>query len=1187
MLEFKVSRPTSRRSTVHFLAGFVALLFLSPLLLRAAQPAVVSVVQDLLETFPSARVQDTAEATVRRPVSAGGREQPALFEHPKEGGRPAQVNYEIALPKIGPNDLLLLAFQVGLADGIEFGQGEDGVRFRVEIEGRPQFSRVWTTNRWERHGLDLGPFAGQKIALSLLVDALGNTRYDWAVWGSPRILLFRGALLAPTNPISLPSSKGVLATKAFPGTRFQLRARGRNESLEWTQGSSLPNRTEPCWSVQDFDFTGAEGVELDWDPRQGSKEILSGSYQPQLVLTCVSAGRAVISTSDSVPVRVEVMNTGRGELPAGQATIGLQTPTELLPVKPVPSLAPGQSWETKWTWVAPARPERMQLRARLDWSGQTAQTQTTFQVFGTPLEKSVVQNDFLKLEFNRFEDGYAFARIFSRQENGWAEVGVWSPLFRLSADLRDAVNSWTIQPERFEIERNAGQEQTAKVTAAARDGDGVEWQVQLGVTLPAHRPLARIHYEWKSGADRSIRSLWGPNIYVGDGGLGQAKSWGLFPGLEYLYGPERSSNPRDFSPELADRRTPDSRKITIPLEAVTLGPNSQDPPDSPERFYAPDSLKDIASIRNGTNSLERIGIKQATTVGLFWVPLQRWDGRHAFPSARYSSPNLDEGMANHRLGLFLPSAPDCVPENGNQAAPPYHLEAGKAVTLDATLTVCQGTVTAAIRTWLDEVGGLPKPNPPPRSFASELDVCRAGLLQTLWSPDDQGWRHCIGWPAQQAPGFAALLWMDAHVAKNPEARRASAQRLNLAAENMLQSGGPASFTSPANCHIMQWEFPFLYGYLPEAISGLDGLIHHLIQSQRPDGGWVYQPGNKKQASLGQAGDSVLGTCAHQAATLLRYARITGDPIALAAGEKALRFMEQFRVPRGGQTWECPMYEPDILAAAYAIRAYHDGYRATGNPRWLHDAVYWAEAGVPFIYLWSMPDKPMMLGATIPVFGSTFYTHTWLAVPVQWCGLVYAYHVFHLAEELEKATLPPTDSPLPLALEFQPADWRRIVELITVSGMYQQFSEGPRIGAYPDSISRFETRNPAFINPEDILVNVLALHGYDPDVKTVRLERGAKSIFISSGAAIQRARAGKDSLELDLKFFPGASSHTLVAGFNPRRIEINGTSLPPSSTPTRREPGWWRDASRDRIYLTVPHAEAVSRIRLLEQPATVR
>ncbi len=46
---------------------------------------------------------------------------------------------------------------------------------------------------------------------------------------------------------------------------------------------------------------------------------------------------------------------------------------------------------------------------------------------------------------------------------------------------------------------------------------------------------------------------------------------------------------------------------------------------------------------------------------------------------------------------------------------------------------------------------------------------------------------------------------------------------------------------------------------------------------------------------------------------MRYARITGDREAQAAGERALAFMESFRVPRGAQGWECPVYEPDILA----------------------------------------------------------------------------------------------------------------------------------------------------------------------------------------------------------------------------------------------------------------------------------
>jgi len=363
---------------------------------------------------------------------------------------------------------------------------------------------------------------------------------------------------------------------------------------------------------------------------------------------------------------------------------------------------------------------------------------------------------------------------------------------------------------------------------------------------------------------------------------------------------------------------------------------------------------------------------------------------------------------------------------------------------------------------------------------------------------------------------------------------------------------------------------------------VDRQVKGLIRSQRADGGWAFQPGNDPQKDLGQAGDSVLGLCAHHAAGMLRYARITGDRDALAAGEKALRFMEQFRVPRGAQTWECPLYEPDILAAAYAVRACHDAWRVTGNPRWLHDAVYWAETGVPFIYLWTLPDKPMMLGAAIPVFGSTFYTHSWLAVPVQWCGLVYAYHLFHLAEDLAHAPLPPTESPLPLALQLKPADWRRLVELITVSGLHQQYADGPRIGTYPDSISEFERRNPAFLNPEDVMVNVLALQGHDPDVKTARLSTPQGDVTLCSGGSIEHPRATAAGVAFDLAWFGGETSHALVGNLKPREVRVDGQPLPKSASPLGRGPGWWWDENAGRVFLNVPHRERVASVEIAIQ-----
>ncbi|TMQ02082.1 MAG: hypothetical protein E6L09_00360 [Verrucomicrobia bacterium] len=799
-----------------------------------------------------------------------------------------------------------------------------------------------------------------------------------------------------------------------------------------------------------------------------------------------------------------------------------------------------------------------------------------------PNHNVIVENSGLRLEFVRQPDGFACAKILTRQSNTWTQVAAWSPLFRVVSDTRSGVEAWEIRPRKTKLAHAS--KDSVQFVQTAQDSDGVTWTAELRVNVDPKRPVARVHYQWKAARLRGVRELLGPNIYAGEGTTGSAKTWGLFPGVEYLYGAEPSSNPRDFAPNLADRRTPHPHKITIPLMAVTVGPGSQFPLEQPDRSFTPDSLQDRPRLASmDSRSRERIPLTE-TTIGLWWDPLQAWDGKHAFPSARFASPNFDEGMANHRLGLFLPSTTDFVPENAQRANQPFELSADKTVTLDASVVAESGPAGVVLREYLQDTGGLPKPNPWPRSFQSELDVCRNGLLKTVWDAKSQRWSHCIGWAGSHSPGFAALLCLDSQVAEQPVGSR---DRVELAARNMLRDGGPGSFASQANCHILQWEFPFLYGYLPEALAGVEGQIKNLIQTQRPEGGWVYEPANAEQAKLGRAGDSVLGTCANRAATLLRYARITGDAPASAAGEKALRFMEQFRVPRGGQTWECPMYEPDILAAAYAIRAYHDGYRATGNPRWLQDAVYWAETGVPFVYLWSLPDKPMMLGATIPVFGSTFYTHSWLGVPVQWCGLVYAYHVFHLARELEQRPLLKTDSPLPLELNFSPADWRRIAELITVSATYQQFAEGDRIGAYPDSISQFEHRNPAFLNPEDILVNVLALRGVDPDVKTAALRQATRNLVVSSGAEIENLDATADGICFKLNFFAGEPSHSLVAGIKPSQILVNGRVLPQSADPVRREPGWYSDQAHERTYLTVRHEAKSVKVEITEGKKTAR
>jgi len=72
----------------------------------------------------------------------------------------------------------------------------------------------------------------------------------------------------------------------------------------------------------------------------------------------------------------------------------------------------------------------------------------------------------------------------------------------------------------------------------------------------------------------------------------------------------------------------------------------------------------------------------------------------------------------------------------------------------------------------------------------------------------------------------------------------------------------------------------------------------------------------------------------------------------------------------------------------------------------------------------------MLYGSIPVFGTTQFTHSWFGIPVQWNGLVYAYYLRKLA---------------PLDPSF---DWLRVADGITSSAVNQQYADGPSKGCYP-------------------------------------------------------------------------------------------------------------------------------------------
>ena len=304
--------------------------------------------------------------------------------------------------------------------------------------------------------------------------------------------------------------------------------------------------------------------------------------------------------------------------------------------------------------------------------------------------------------------------------------------------------------------------------------------------------------------------------------------------------------------------------------------------------------------------------------------------------------------------------------------------------------------------------------------------------------------------------------------------------------------------------------------------------------------------------------------------LLKHARVTGDAESLEAGVKGLKYMENFKIPRGAQTWECPLYAPDLLAAAHAVGAYVEAYEITREKHYLEAAEQWAKSGLPFLYHWHLPDRPGMRFGSIPVFGTTFYTHPWFGVPVQWNGLVYAYALQHLVRHTS---------------ESRSQFWSKVAEGITISAMYQQWAEGELKGTYPDGFYGYctEGRGP-HINPEDIMVNLYTLRGLDPDISTGILRVQDNRIHVSSGARIDGlGYDDSDQLTFTLRYIQNETSYCIIAGYGgrfgetessakpgPSAIRTGGGELPLVDSLSTTESGWLYREERDIVFIKYKH-----------------
>lgn len=589
---------------------------------------------------------------------------------------------------------------------------------------------------------------------------------------------------------------------------------------------------------------------------------------------------------------------------------------------------------------------------------------------------------------------------------------------------------------------------------------------------------------------------WGlPMVYI------HRRDEAIFPGLEWLIDDELSSDSLDIAEDHPDRVRYVVHPYMITIPAVGIhGPHG--------------------------------------TVGLMW-DIRSVPGQELSPAVAFASPDRFNHQRSHLLELFVPPVPEFTPVNSRIAEKPYRLNSGQKLSLTATLWA-DGEARDALGV-IEEYVRSRRVNPahplPHSSLPNEIVFSTRAYLESLWDPETRKWWTTKGnalLSNQALPSdFAADLVLGAMLTDDQDLKKRCEERL---AEVCGQLKLPPRLDA------------LRIGGRADRIWANAGRIAALLASRRDDGSWRFdadRPGTgpfvgMDYRELGPHEALEVGTCARNAYEILAFARITADEGLYREMIQTLELMETFRVPRAAQVWEVPVHTPDILAAADAVDAYIEAYRLSGERRWLHDAILWAKRGLPFVYLWSDPQKPFLQGASIPVFGATWYRGSWFGRPVQWNGLRYANALLKLAQY---------DQSLP---------WKEVATIIIHSAVHQQELEGPNVALWPDNISAIDGEKcPWVFAPRQIIGCITKLIGRDEEPRTVYAQLGDHRVALTSLGRIEQVRIDAQALNFTVAFPAGEVGPVLIANVAaPEEVLIDGQVVSRSDRPHLEKGSAW-------------------------------
>jgi hypothetical protein len=352
------------------------------------------------------------------------------------------------------------------------------------------------------------------------------------------------------------------------------------------------------------------------------------------------------------------------------------------------------------------------------------------------------------------------------------------------------------------------------------------------------------------------------------------------------------------------------------------------------------------------------------------------------------------------------------------------------------------------------------------------------------------------------------------------------------------------------------------GVIP-ALAAEEAVVQARIDDQLTNGSW---PSNQPVMSFPETVPyipAIIPLVTQNALRILRYAAVTGHSNSAGAGIRAIELLERdYGIGKPTDTPRVPLPELDLRTIAEATECYLLGYQVTGERRYLDGARFWADTGLPYVFLWSQPGRPAMRGAALSRLGEP------LATPST------ALEFARVLAELHRVR--------PDRLHYNAA------RSIVAGAEYQQASGGelPEHWNVAENRPEGELRSPA-----PLLAALQAVRDLDTEVGHTRVRVGPDRLFVAGGASVRSADTSAMRLRLNLRWLAGQDTFMTITGVvaRPLRVEYNSEELLwtgitldhrfLSEAESEDERGWFYDEGNRLLILRIPHTGGDDRLEI--------